>query len=326
MAVRFIVIVLAALSIWTEASAAEPNDHPVLLAQANSNYETAKKLVEISNSKQDMSNSPGRIAAKEGLVNAFLLFVAFFFIYHGYIYFKNRALNSGNGGDSTSPATPKHKLVKIPGGVFEMGSDLFRNSKPVRQVTVSSFMLSNMVVTQEQWSSLMNGRNPSCNKEGGDHPVNCVSWEDAQAYIAKLNEKTGKQYRLPTEAEWEYAARAGNGGRWCFGDDESQLGDFAWYQANYHYIARKVGQKKPNSFGLYDMHGLIQEWVQDVWHSTYKDAPNDGTAWAAGKQTERVIRGGPPSGDTKSLCSASRNHASAEMKASDIGFRIAQSC
>ena len=153
MAVRFIVIVLAALSIWTAASAAEPNDHPVLLAQANSNYETAKKLVEISNSKQDMSNSPGRIAAKEGLVNAFLLFVAFFFIYHGYIYFKNRAPNSGNGGDATSPTTPKHKLVKIPGGDFEMGSDLFRNSKPVRQVTVSSFMLSNMVVTQEQWSS-----------------------------------------------------------------------------------------------------------------------------------------------------------------------------
>jgi formylglycine-generating enzyme required for sulfatase activity len=323
---RFYIFVLTAISIWANALAAEPNNQQVLLAQANFQEHTAQKMVEIANSKRDRSSDPDYIAAKEGVVNTLLSFVVFCFLYLGYTYITNRPTGFGNGAISTRHKTPKHEMIKIPGGTFEMGTDIFRNTKPVRQVTVRAFMLSNIVVTQEQWSSLMNGDNPSSNQEGGDHPVNCVSWHEAQAYITKLNEKTGKQYRLPTEAEWEYAARAGSGGRWCFGDEESQLGDFAWYQANYHYIRRKVGQKKPNSFALYDMHGLIQEWVQDVWHSNYKDAPHDGTARTAGNQTKRVIRGGPPSGDAKSLCSASRNHASAEMKASDIGFRIAHSC
>lgn len=325
MSFKFVLIVVAALSNWNPSFASEGNDQPVLLAQVTSQEETAKKMMEIANSKQDMSNSPGRVAAKEGMWNAFLIFVVFFFVYHGYKYYANRGSASSNGDDSRGSPSPKHKMIKIPGGNFEMGAGQLGNAKPVHKVAVKSFMLSNVTVTQEQWSSLMNGRNPSCNKEGGDHPVNCVTWDDAQGYITKLNEKTGKQYRLPTEAEWEYAARAGSIGKWCFGDDESQLGDFAWYEVNYHYLARKVGQKKPNSFGLYDMHGLIQEWVQDVWHPSYKDAPLDGSAWTEGKQNERVIRGGSGSGKAKSLYSASRNHASVDMKASDIGFRIALS-
>ena len=169
----------------------------------------------------------------------------------------------------------------------------------------------------------MNGRNPSCNKEGGDYPVDSISWDDALAFIDKLNASTGKKYRLLTEAEWEYTARANSRGSWCFGNDELHLDEYAWYKANYHYVAREVAKKKPNAFGLYDMHGLVQEWVQDSWYPNYKEAPSDGSARVDGGNNEKVIRGGSGSNEASSLYSAARNHTDKDLKASDIGFRIA---
>ena len=128
-------------------------------------------------------------------------------------------------------------------------------------------------VTQKQWKKVM-GNNPS-NFKGEDRPVESVSWEDVQEFVKKLNEKEGTdKYRLPSEAEWEYACRAGTQTRYSFGDDESKLNEYAWYDKNSGSETHPVGQKKPNSWDLYDMHGNVWEWVQDRWHDKYKGAPS----------------------------------------------------
>ena len=136
------------------------------------------------------------------------------------------------------------------------------------------------------------GDNPSCFK-GDNLPVECVSWDDVQDFIRKLNEREGTdKYRLPSEAEWEYVARAGTTTRYSFGDEESKLGDYAWYRDNSDYQTHPVGQKKPNPWGLYDMHGNVWEWVQDCWHGNYNGAPDDSSARAEYYSCLRVARGG----------------------------------
>jgi formylglycine-generating enzyme required for sulfatase activity len=146
-------------------------------------------------------------------------------------------------------------------------------------------------VTQELWEVFM-GNNPSFNK-GRTLPVELISWDNIQQFIAKLNQKTGRKYRLPSEAEWEYAARAGTTTEWSFGNDESKLGNYAWYGGNTRRETQAVGQKLPNAFGLYDMHGNVQEWTQDCWHKNYAAAPTDGSAWTADcSSNARVLRGG----------------------------------
>ena len=138
----------------------------------------------------------------------------------------------------------------------------------------------------------------------GQQPVIFVSWDDAQRYVAWLSRMTGKPYRLLSEAEWEYAARAGTTTIFSFGDDPALLGDYAWYSANSGNQAQPVGQKKPNAFGLYDMQGDIWEWVEDCWNLTYDGAPSDGSAWITPNCIFRTARGGPWSGDPMSLRSA----------------------
>jgi sulfatase modifying factor 1 len=133
-------------------------------------------------------------------------------------------------------------------------------------------------------------------KEGVNYPATCVSWNDAVAYCKKLSEKEGKTYRLPTEAEWEYACRAGTETAWSFGDDEKELGDYAWYKENAWELGEKyahqVGLKKPNAFGLYDMHGNVSEWCHDYFSKVYyKQSPaQDPPGPASGSY--RVLRGG----------------------------------
>ncbi len=189
------------------------------------------------------------------------------------------------------------EFVLIPAGEFEMGSPsdeegrISKSEGPVHHVNIEkAFHMGKYEVTQKQWRAIM-GDNPSYYK-GDDLPVEQITWDDVQEFIKKLNEKEGTgKYRLPSEAEWEYACRAGTTTRYSFGDSESKLCDYAWYFKNSDLKTHPVGQKKPNSWGLYDMHGNVWEWVQDSWHGSYDGAPADGSAWE-GDYVLRVIRGG----------------------------------
>ncbi|MCK5660466.1 MAG: formylglycine-generating enzyme family protein [Methanosarcinales archaeon] len=236
------------------------------------------------------------------------------------------------GGPSSNQKTITNSIgmefVLIPAGEFEMGSpsnEAGRNDDegPVHNVKIDSFYMGKYEVTQKQWSDFM-GYNPSYFK-GDDLPVEKFSWNNAQEFINKLNEKEGiDKYRLPSEAEWEYAARAGTTTRYSFGDDESKLGDYAWYDDNSGSQTHPVGQKKPNPWGLYDMHGNVWEWVQDLPHH-YTSAPTDGSAWdeSNGGTTHRVYRGGGWNYGAQHCRSADRDHLSTDFHISSlIGFRV----
>ena len=188
------------------------------------------------------------------------------------------------------------KMVSLPAGQFLMGSpdsdpDARDNEKPQHQVQVNSFAIGKYPVTQAQYEAVM-GTNPSYFKNNPQNPVEKVSWNDAQAFCQKLSRITGKTYRLPTEAEWEYACRGGTTTRYYFGDDANQLGDYAWYNGNSQGTTHPVGQKKPNAWGLYDMSGNVWEWCEDDWHDNYIGAPKDGSAWLTNDNDYQIVRGG----------------------------------
>lgn len=145
------------------------------------------------------------------------------------------------------------------------------------------FYLSVTEVTQEHWLSVM-GSNPSKFERSRTNPVEQVSWNDAQAFVRVLNlmEDCADCYRLPSEAEWEYAARAGTTTAYWFGDSADGLGQYAWFADNSNAKTHPVGQTPANPWGLYDMHGNVFEWVQDCWHESYSGAPADGSAWTTG--------------------------------------------
>jgi formylglycine-generating enzyme required for sulfatase activity len=218
-------------------------------------------------------------------------------------------------------------FVLIPAGEFDMGSSPTEvgsdmDEKPVTHVKLAkAFYLGKYEVTQKQWRAVM-GNNPSSFK-GDNLPVESVSWNEVQDFIKKLNEKEGgNKYRLPSEAEWEYSARAGTTTRYSFSDDESKLGDYAWYDNNSGSETHNVGQKKPNPWGLYDMHGNVREWLQDVYHDSYDGAPLDGSAWESGVSSYRVNRGGAWFDGAGSCRSAYRNSNDASEHDGDIGFRL----
>jgi formylglycine-generating enzyme required for sulfatase activity len=182
------------------------------------------------------------------------------------------------------------EMIFVPGGSFKMGSPhrMATNSeKPQHNVTVPDFYIGKYQITQWQWQTVMN-KYPSHFKSDLDLPVENISWNDARRFCEKLSQMTGKAYRLPSEAEWEYACRAGT-----TGDYAGDLDAMAWYGKNAENKTHPVGQKQPNAFGLYDMHGNVWEWCEDIWHDSYKGAPTDGSAWLSGEDTHsRIIRGG----------------------------------
>ena len=196
--------------------------------------------------------------------------------------------NSGNLSAQTNSITAK--MITIPAGTFEMGSnDARRAEKPVHMVNIKSFQLGETEVTQQQWRELM-GNNPSKFTNCKDCPVERVSWDNIQTYLKKLNRKTGYRFRLPTEAEWEYACRsAGEGENYCGSNDRDIVG---WYARNSDQKTHHVKQKPANSLGLYDMSGNVFEWVQDCWNPSYDGAPSDGSAWLDGDCEQRILRGG----------------------------------
>lgn len=218
-------------------------------------------------------------------------------------------------------------FVLIPAGTFYMGSPPSETGRsiyegPAHQVNISNaFYLSTCEVTQKQWTQIM-GSNPSVAK-GEERPVDHVSWSAAQEFIKKLNEnESTDKYRLPSEAEWEYAARAGTNTSYYFGDDASYLSMYAWYSINSGGKTHIVGQKQPNSWGLYDMYGNVVEWTQDEWHPDYTYAPTDGSAWEDGDDSKRVVRGGSCDYFAKYCRSAYRDYDYANNIYNGRGLRL----
>ena len=194
-----------------------------------------------------------------------------------------------------------NNMVRVKGGTFtmgatsEQGSDAESDEKPTHQVTLSSFSIGKYEVTQEEWQAVM-GDNPSSFK-GTKRPVESVSWNDCQVFIRKLNAMTGKRFRLPTEAEWEYAARGGNRSiRYKYAGSD-KLDRVAWYYSNSGSATHDVGQKTPNELGLYDMSGNVFEWCQDWYGSYNKNSQTNPSGPSLG--SDRMDRGG-------SCCSLAR--------------------
>ena len=213
------------------------------------------------------------------------------------------------------------KFTLIHTGEFTMGSSFDRET-PDHIVSISKpFYLGTYPVTQHEWKAVM-GMDPS-GFEGNDLPIQRVSWNDVQEFVTKLNEMEGtNKYRLPSEAEWEYACRAGTSSQYSFDDDVSTLGEYVWYGDNSDTKPHSVGRKKPNPWGLYDMHGNVWEWVQDKWHGNYNGAPDDGSAWEDEDGSHRVYRGGCWYFSAMDCRSASRNHFVPDDAYHSLGFRL----
>lgn len=227
------------------------------------------------------------------------------------------------------------EFILIPAGEFEMGSQSREKRRklwesPVHRVSIKKpFYLGRYPVTQKQWQKVM-GNNPSYFK-GEKNPVENISWVESQTFLRKLNslEKADENnylYRLPTEAEWEYAARAGTATSYFFGDDESKLTENAWFLKNSGLETHSVGLKKPNPWGLYDMYGNVGEWVQDEYHINYKGAPADGRAWESlflsVSIPVRIRRGGGWNGNAGCCRSAERLFAAQDKRLNSLGFRV----
>ncbi len=248
------------------------------------------------------------------------------------------------------------EMVEIESGTFLMGteeeeierlvkkfdrsvffSNVFKRESPQHKVNVPAFYMAKFQVTQAQWKAVAGlpqverelKPNPSYHK-GDDLPVEEVPWHDAAEFCARLSKQTGKEYRLPSEAEWEYACRAGTTTPFHFG--ETITTDLANYRGNdvyanepegkYRAKTTPVGSFPPNAFGLYDMHGNVWEWCADTYHENYQGAPNDGSAWVSEFCTMRVIRGGSWDGNPSYCRSAIRGTVARADRGSYIGFRV----
>jgi len=225
-------------------------------------------------------------------------------------------------------------MIAIPGGSFMMGSPSTEAGQsndegPQHNVNISPFFMGKYEVTNEQYQAVM-GNNPS-NFKGAKRPVEQVSWNDAVEFCRKLTQKTGKTYRLPSEAEWEYACRARTTTPFYFG--ETITPDLVNYNGNYPYgsapkgLDRQqttdVGSFPPNVFGLYDMHGNVWEWCSDKWHDNYNGAPTDGSSWETGGSEYRVRRGGSWYSGAVYCRGANRDYSSAVNRRRYLGFRVA---
>jgi serine/threonine protein kinase len=214
------------------------------------------------------------------------------------------------------------RLISIPDGSFEMGNSRGDSTEnPVHTVGINGFRLGETEVTQKQWQLVM-GSDTSHFKGCDDCPVDSASWNDVQNFFKKLNNQTGLHFRLPSEAEWEYACRsAGMDEKYCGGDDAGKL---AWFGNNSDGRTHSVAQKQANGLGLYDMSGNVWEWTQDCWHDSYDGAPSNGQAWGKGACAQRVLRGGSWIGVEGGLSSTGRFRSSPAKGGRNIGFRVAQ--
>jgi formylglycine-generating enzyme required for sulfatase activity len=233
--------------------------------------------------------------------------------------------------DKTTVNSIGMKLTLIPAGEFQMGSDARDCEKPHHLVKISKlFYLGVYEVTQQQYEKVMGARpwqGKDSVKEGADYPAVFVSHDDAVEFCRRLSKQEGVEYRLPTEAEWEYACRAGTSTAYSFGDDEAKLGQYAWYEKNAwlrdEKYAHRVGQKLPNRWGLYDIHGNVWEWCQD-WYAPYgsEKVVSDPLGPAQGEY--RVLRGGSFCYRTSYVRSAFRRINLPVNRFFNVGFRAAR--
>jgi formylglycine-generating enzyme required for sulfatase activity len=239
------------------------------------------------------------------------------------------------------------EMVALPAGEFMMGSPQGEKGRrdaegPQHKVSVPGLWMGKFPVTQAQYQMIM-GNNPShFTENGASRPVERASWHDAVAFCEQLSQRTGRTYRLPSEAEWEYACRAGTTTRYAFGDSiaatqvncdlqktvvvrEGFLGIGRKTERRGSYLAETspVGRYPANQFSLHDMHGNVWEWCQDIWHDSYDGAPTDGSAWVAGEDdSRRVRRGGSWYFDPRDCRSASRDNVNADFRSFNVGFRV----
>jgi formylglycine-generating enzyme required for sulfatase activity len=234
------------------------------------------------------------------------------------------------------------EMVHIPGGTFIMGSPeneegYYESQSPQHQVTVPSFFMGKYLVTQKQWRLVaalpkvkIDLESDPSNFKGDNLPVECVSWNDAQEFCARLSQKTNKAYRLPSEAEWEYACRGGTTTPFYFGETIST--ELANYHGNYTYgggakgeyreKTTVVGKFPANPCGLYDMCGNVWEWCQDEWHGNYINAPTDGSAWSNGSNNYMSLRGGSWINNPQYCRSAYRDYVIRDYHSYYVGFRV----
>ena len=239
-------------------------------------------------------------------------------------------LSAGQTASFVLPGGAQLDMVLVPAGALALGSPAaepgrYPDEGPQHQVAIEhNFYLGKFELTQGQWESVMKTR-PWAGKEyvqdHPDHPAVYISFADVQAFIAQLNAAEGLAvYRLPTEAEWEYACRAGTTTLWSFGEDESRLKDYAWYKGNIEErFARATGMKEPNPWGLCDMHGNVWEWVLDPYVPYTSSSPPDPIA---SEGTDRVNRGGSFHDEARRLRSAYRNHDHPGYRSADLGLRL----
>ena len=230
------------------------------------------------------------------------------------------------------PQRPQHNLpdiamVYVSGGTFtmgatsEQGSDAWDDEEPAHSVTLSGYYIGKYEVTQKLWKAVM-GSNPS-NFKGDNLPVENVSWDDVQEFLRKLNAMTGKRYRLPTEAEWEFAARGGNSSRGYKYSGSNSFGSVAWYRDNSGSRTHAVGTKSPNELGIYDMSGNVYEWCQDWYGSSYYDNSPRTNPQGPNSGSLRVGRGGSWSTDAGNCRVSDRDYGTPGGRYDGLGFRLA---
>jgi formylglycine-generating enzyme required for sulfatase activity/class 3 adenylate cyclase len=231
---------------------------------------------------------------------------------------------------TTQPASSVREPETIPlrGGSFAMGSNEEISERPVHQVTIKPFAISKFPVSVREWNECAAAKVCGFMATGKDDaPLTNVSWSDAKQYVAWLAEATRKPYRLPTEAEWEYAARGGTQTKYWWGDQfQSGMANCK----NCTDIANteqpiKVGSFKPNPFGLYDMGGAVDQWVEDCWHKNYQGAPTDGSAWVESQCASHVIRSGSWRNDGRYVRPSNRDSYDTNVRYPTHGFRVALS-
>ena len=218
------------------------------------------------------------------------------------------------------------EMVVIPPGSFMMGSadpNAPQLEKPQHRVTIARpFAIGKYEVTQAEWTAMMM-QNLS-GYEGARRPVDGPTWEEAQEFVRRLRMKTGKQYRLPTETEWEYAARAGTSSEYITGDTPVGIDSYAWLNGNSGKQTQPVGGKRANAFGLHDMFGNVYEWVQDCYIDHHNNAPTDGRAVPESPNCPRVVKGGSYFSGPANLRPSDRGRFASNRGDVTLGFRVAR--